>query len=168
MISHSVIVQRMLVFLMFASISLGVMAQDAALDKMYQAVKGANKVVYDAKNKPAYAKVYINLGIGSVPKDFYIHGSTIMADTHHPVTSTGFQPIVNLMRAAQVKSKKEGRYDKVFSDRGIVSYDGRKCHKIEINDDQYAFVEYTAKEGERVIEIEAAHNISAYKIMKLK
>lgn len=125
------------------------------------------KVNYDATNKPAYAKVYINLGIGSVPKDFFIHGSTIMADTHHPITSTGFTPIVNLVRGAETKSKKEERFSQVFHDRGRTTLDGRSCYKIELQDDQYGFESYTAQKGESVNAIAQKKNLSAYKIMKL-
>ncbi|MCI4671671.1 MAG: DUF1571 domain-containing protein [Bacteroidia bacterium] len=125
------------------------------------------KVLYNANKRSAYATVYINLGIGSVPKDFFIHGSTIMADTHHPITATGFTPIVNLVKSASKKAKNEGRFNQVFFDRGNVSLDGRSVHKIEIKDDQYSFTQYTAKSGESVNAIASKMNISAYKIMKI-
>ncbi len=125
------------------------------------------RVLYDETKKSSYVTVYIDLKLATVPKDFYIHGNTIMANTHHPITATGFVPIVNLMKAAEEKARKEGRYEKVFADKGITNFDGRSCRKIEVFDEGYGFTSYTAKKGETVLSIAAKQNLSAYKIMQL-
>lgn len=125
------------------------------------------RVVYDPAYRTTHAKVYVNLGIGSLPTDFAVLGGTLMKNAHHPLTASGFQPIVDICQAAEAVAHKEQRYEEIFSDKGIVSYDGRQCQVIEVNDKQYGTRRYTASAGETVMDIAAKFKINEFKILEL-
>ncbi|MEO0895704.1 MAG: hypothetical protein AAFY71_04870 [Bacteroidota bacterium] len=134
--------------------------------KLFKPNKGT-KVVYDPNYKRSYAKVYVNLGIASLPTDHYLHGSTLMNDAHHPVTATGFKAVRDIFKGAQAKARSEGRYNTVFADKGTVTFEGKSCHKVEAYDANYTFEDYKVSAGESVLSIAKKKNLSAYKIMTI-
>ncbi|MEL6133389.1 MAG: DUF1571 domain-containing protein [Bacteroidota bacterium] len=125
------------------------------------------RVVYDPSYRRTHAKVYVNLGLGSLPTDFAIYGSTLMNNAHHPLTASGFQPIVQICQAAEALARKENRYDEIFTDKGVVEYDGRQCQMIEVNDKRHTTRSYTAAPGETVNDIAAKFKVNEFKILQL-
>lgn len=56
--------------------------------------------------------------------------------------------------------------DQVFSYHGEVTHRGRKCHKIIVDNPDFGYITYQAKEGETIRSIAFSRSISEYKIIE--
>ncbi len=93
--------------------------------------------------------------------------SLLMKGVHNPITRAGFAQIKKILETSMSQRKGEdlASYVKVL---GSVSYDGKDCWKIEINDADYKIIDYTVAAGEtNVWQIGKKLAVSEYKIKEL-
>lgn len=93
--------------------------------------------------------------------------SLLMKGVHNPVTRAGFATIKKILETSMAQRKGDdlSSYVKIL---GTVSYDGKDCWKIEINDADYKIINYTVAAGETSVwSIGKKLAISEYKIKEL-
>jgi hypothetical protein len=94
-------------------------------------------------------------------------GSMLTKDQHHTVLSAGFRLVARIVRAGMKRSEDQGRFDEVFKYAGDVTWNGRSCYKLVIEDPTWAYTTYQAQKGETMLSIAAKLLISEYSIADL-
>lgn len=124
------------------------------------------EVIYNAAEYGS-DKVAINPGgwLPNVKLDPY--GSRMRKDQHHTVMNSGFGMLREIVGKAVARTDKEapGRFNEVFKYEGSVTWNGRACHKVVIEDPTFTYVDYTVKAGETVESLEQRDAICGYLII---
>lgn len=77
------------------------------------------------------------------------HTSSLLTkDQHHTILTSGFMIVHKLMNEGIKRADAQGGFDKVFKLEGEVTYNGKKCYKVVIDDPTYAYVNATGLAGE--------------------
>jgi LysM repeat protein len=85
--------------------------------------------------------------------------SLIRKNQHHTVLESGFSLLYNSIREAKTRANQQGAFNQVFKLIGTVTYDGKSCYKLELNDPTFAYVDYTMTSGETLYSISMKKNI---------
>lgn len=130
--------------------------------------------IYANAHEPQSAQLYYNDATSKdvrVKKGFKLNlsptNSLLMKGVHNPVTRAGFGQIKKILQTSmdQRKGQDLASYVKLL---GTVTYDGKECWKIEINDPDYKIINYTVQPGETSVwAIGNKLAISEYKIKEL-
>ncbi len=123
------------------------------------------KILYNESKFGTKANVNPGAWLPNVKLDPY--GSKMRKGQHHTIMNSGFTFLSKIIRAAIVKADKEaaGQFDKHFIYDGDVTWNGRKCYKVTINDPTFKYENYTVKAGETIDAIAKAKNICGYLII---
>lgn len=92
--------------------------------------------------------------------------SLLTKDQHHTAITSGFTMVSKIMGEAVKKADAQGKFDEVFKYVGDVTWNGRSCYKIVIEDPTYAYVNYTAKKGENMYTVALKHLIPEYSMVE--
>ncbi len=92
--------------------------------------------------------------------------SLLTKDQHHTAVTSGFTMVAKIMGEAVKKADAQGKFDEVFKYVGDVTWNGRACYKIVIEDPTYAYVNYTAKKGENMYSVALKHLIPEYSMVE--
>ena len=85
--------------------------------------------------------------------------SLIRKNQHHTVLESGFSLLASSIKDAKNRATQQGAFDQVFNLIGTVTYDGKSCYKVELNDPTFTYVDYTMGSGESLYSISMKKNI---------
>lgn len=93
--------------------------------------------------------------------------SLLMKEQHQTIDRAGFKRIADILQTS-VNQRKGEDLSKYATVNGTVTYDGKSCYKITINDPDYKIVYYTVKSGQTSVwKIGEALAVPEYKIKEL-
>ncbi|MCD8528588.1 MAG: DUF1571 domain-containing protein, partial [Chitinophagales bacterium] len=114
-------------------------------------IEGENKgvqVLYASGERDNKALINKMFGIKLSP-----FNSLIRKNQHHTILESGFGTVLSLIKDAKTKANAQGKFNEVFTLEGTVSYGGKSCYKIVLNDPTFTYVSY-----------KPTANISTYKL----
>lgn len=85
-------------------------------------------------------------------------------DNHHTIFELGFTFMGSVIKQAVAMAGKD--FEKYFECKGDVNFEGRECHAIVINFEDFKFVDYTVKQGENLRKIAQEKKISDFMILE--
>lgn len=88
-------------------------------------------------------------------------------DQHHTMLSVGFRLVARIITAGIKRADAQGKFDEVFKYVGDVTWNGRPCYKLVIEDPTWGYTTYKAQKGETIMSIAAKLLISEYSIEEL-
>jgi hypothetical protein len=92
--------------------------------------------------------------------------SLLTKDQHHTLLSAGFSIVGKITGEAVKKADAQQKFDEVFKYVGDVTWNGRNCYKIVIEDPTYTYVTYTAKKGENMYNVALKFLIPEYSMVE--
>ena len=108
-------------------------------------------------------KVLINTFINVSMSPF---NSLIRKGNHYTILEVGFGRVTSILIGARKRASLEASFDKVFTYAGTVTFDGKQCYKIIINDPTFHYINYTVKNGESTYDIAIRLNVSEQLIIE--
>jgi LysM repeat protein len=82
----------------------------------------------------------------------------------HTLDELGFKYTGDLIYDAYVRYKhKAAEYAKY---EGFIDFDGRKCHKIKLDNPEYKLTDYTVQEGDNLIKIARKNKLDEYSLLE--
>lgn len=83
---------------------------------------------------------------------------------HHAVMNSGFHFLHGVVSKAVARAEKEAgdKFTEVFKYDGDVTWEGKACYKLVIEDPTFKYVDYTVKEGETIQSIADRDAICGY------
>jgi len=91
----------------------------------------------------------------------------LLKQQHNPIYKAGFGSVYKILDKS-IKQRSTEDYDKFVKLIGSVTYDGKDCWKILLDDTEYKIISYTVKAGETTLwQIGEARAIPEYKIREL-
>jgi outer membrane lipoprotein-sorting protein len=130
------------------------------IDNIEGANKGTQVLYVQGQNND---KVLVNVLWGVSLSPF---NSKIRKDQHHTILDSGFGILLSTLKDAVKRADAEKEFNTVFKLEGEVTFDGRKCYKMTINDPTFTYVEYTIKNGESLYDISIRENVSEQLIVE--
>lgn len=100
---------------------------------------------------------YLNLNLDPM-------GSLMRQDQHHTIYEMGFGYLSEIIGKFLLKSG--NGFDDLFKYEGEVEHNYQKCHKITINNSNFAYVDYTILKGENIISIAKKLYVGEYMILE--
>ena len=94
-------------------------------------------------------------------------GSMMVKNEHHTIVTSGFMLVDAIMKASVKKMDAHGKFDSNFRYEGDVTWNGRSCFKIVIDDDSWTYTTYVAQKGETMSTIALKRLIPEYSLMEL-
>jgi hypothetical protein len=91
-------------------------------------------------------------------------GDLMRQDQHHTLNEMGYDYLAHIIQ--NIIDKLGNKFDEVFSLEGEERINSRPCYKIEINNKDFRYVDYTIGEGENITSIARKHNIAEYMILE--
>ncbi|MES2619653.1 MAG: DUF1571 domain-containing protein [Bacteroidota bacterium] len=95
------------------------------------------------------------------------YSSLLTKDQHHTMLSAGFTFVEKIVSQGVKKADAEQRFDEAFKYAGDVTWNGRSCYKLIIEDPTYGYTTYTAKKGENMFTVAAKFLIPEYSMVEL-
>lgn len=120
-------------------------------------IEGANKgthVLYVEGENDNKALVSVLWGVSLSP-----FNSKIRANQHHTILDSGFGLLYSSIKDGVKRADAQNEFNTVFKNAGEVTFDGKKCFKIIIEDPTFAYEKYTVKKGETLYDISIKRNI---------
>lgn len=101
---------------------------------------------------------YINLNLDP-------YGDILRDKQHHTIFELGFKYMSGVVKDSY---KRFGdKVDEFVILEGEVNWSGRQCYKATIDNKDFAYVDYTVKKGEDVLDIAKKHFVSEYMILEI-
>lgn len=93
-----------------------------------------------------------------------LRNSLVTEKQRHTLDELGFKYTGDLIYDAYVRYKdKATDYAKY---EGLVDFEGRKCHKIKLDNLEYKLMDYTIKEGDNLIKIARLNKLDEYSLLE--
>jgi len=93
--------------------------------------------------------------------------SLLTKNQHHTILSSGFNIVNDIVRKGIDRADQAGKFDSVFMFGGEVTWNGRACYKIIIDDPTWAHTTYRAAKGEKMFDVAIKFLIPEYSIVEL-
>lgn len=95
-------------------------------------------------------------------------GSKMRENQHHTILDSGFGLLGNIIKNAMKRADVEmpGKFDSFFRYEGEITWQGRECYKITIDDPTFTYVDYTVQTGDDIDKIALRNNICGYLIIE--
>jgi len=96
------------------------------------------------------------------------YGDRMRENQHHTILDSGFGLLADIIRNAMSKAdtEKPGEFNSIFQYEGDITWEGRACYKISINDPTFAYVDYTVQPGDNIDNIARRKFICGYLIIE--
>lgn len=96
------------------------------------------------------------------------YGDRMRENQHHTILEVGFGLLASIIRNAIERAdiEKPGQFETFCRIEGDVTWNGRQCYKIVIDDPTFTYKEYTVQPGETVDKIALRHFICGYLIIE--
>jgi hypothetical protein len=95
------------------------------------------------------------------------YSSLLTKDQHHTMLSSGFTFVEKIVSEGVRKADAQQRFDEAFKYVGDVTWNGRNCYKIVIEDPTYSYTTYAAKKGENMFNVAAKLLVPEYSMVEL-
>jgi hypothetical protein len=130
--------------------------------KIYLYIKGIEVLWVQGKNNgKALVKPnsfpFFNLNLDPM-------GDLMRQDQHHTLNEMGYDYFAAIIE--NTMERMDEKFDEVFVYEGTERVNGRPCHKIQINNKDFAFVDYTVGENESITSIARKHFVAEYMILE--
>ena len=86
---------------------------------------------------------------------------------HNALTDAGFRTPAVLLYNSMIEAKNRGVFDEAFTYSGKVTFDGKTCYKIEINDPDFSIYNYTVKKSQSLYDLAKAMYLSEYLLAEI-
>lgn len=104
-------------------------------------------------------------GFPYVNVNFSPHSTHLRKNNHHTLHELGFDYIAGIIKNIMVQSG--AKVSEYFQYGGLVTFDNRTCHKIDIDYKPFKYVKYKVLKGEDLLTIANKYKISEYMILEL-
>jgi len=91
----------------------------------------------------------------------------MVKNEHHTLVKSGFAFINAVMKTSVRRMDERGKFDSNFKYEGEVTWNGRSCYKIVIDDDSWTYTTYVAHSGETMSSISLKRLVPEYSLMEL-
>ncbi len=95
------------------------------------------------------------------------YSSLLTKDQHHTMLSSGFGFVAKIVSQGVKKADEQQRFDEAFKYVGDVTWNGRSCYKLLIEDPTYTYTTYVAKKGENMFNVAAKFLVPEYSMVEL-
>ena len=95
------------------------------------------------------------------------YSSLLTKDQHHTLLSSGFGFVAKIVEQGVKRADEKQRFDEAFKYVGDVTWNGRSCYKLVIEDPTYSYTTYTAKKGENMFTVAAKFLVPEYSMVEL-
>lgn len=95
------------------------------------------------------------------------YSTLLTKDQHHTLLSAGFVFVAKIVRQGVKKADEQKRFDEAFKYAGDVTFLGKSCYKLIIEDPTYSITTYAAKKGENMFNIAVKFLIPEYSMVEL-
>jgi hypothetical protein len=105
---------------------------------------------------------------GNIFFDVKLHplSNMLTKDQHHALYTAGFGLVPKIIGAGIARADEQKQFDSVFKYVGDVTWQGRNCYKLVINDPSWGFTTYKPQKGENIYSISQKLHIPEYEIME--
>lgn len=95
-------------------------------------------------------------------------GSRMRENQHHTILQAGFNFLAQIIKSAisRAETERPGQFDSFFKYEGDITWNGRSCYKMVIEDPEFKYVDYTVQPGDDINKIEKARQICGYLIIE--
>lgn len=93
--------------------------------------------------------------------------SLLTKEQHHTILSSGFGFTAKVAADGMKKAEAQGRFNDVFKYEGDVTWDGKLCYKLVIQDPTWTYTTYKAQKGENMFTIAQKLLIPEYCLVEL-
>ncbi|GIV32861.1 MAG: hypothetical protein KatS3mg031_0396 [Chitinophagales bacterium] len=113
-------------------------------------------------------KALVNAGKWLPNLWFSPYSSRMRERQHNTLLQSGFGTLATIVRAAVKRADNErpGEFGRYFRYEGDITWEGRPCYKLVIEDPEFQYVNYTVQEGEDINSIAARKMICGYLILE--
>ncbi|HXH18800.1 MAG TPA: DUF1571 domain-containing protein [Chitinophagales bacterium] len=96
------------------------------------------------------------------------YGERMRENQHHTLYDSGFGLLSGIIRNAikRADSEKPGQFETLFRYEGDVTWEGRQCYKVTIDDPTFTYVDYTVQPGDDADKIAKRNFICGYLILE--
>lgn len=123
------------------------------VEVLYPSEPGSNRVLVKPNTFP-----YVSISLDP-------YGDLILENQHQTLFAAGYDQTRKLLLAAREKYRSE--LPRLVKYDGVLTWDGRKCHKLTLQPPVYQIQTYTVKSGDNLFSIADRLHVSWYKIMEL-
>jgi hypothetical protein len=95
------------------------------------------------------------------------YSSLLTKDQHHTLLSSGFVFVGKIVSQGVKKADDQQRFDEAFKYAGDLTWNGRSCYKLVIDDPTFTYTTYTAKKGENMFTVAAKFLVPEYSMVEL-
>ena len=93
--------------------------------------------------------------------------SSMRKGMHNLLTDAGFRTPASLLYQSMLKAKKQGILKDAFKLSGSVTFDGRSCYKIEIDDPNFKITNYTVPKSQSLSKLAKSLHLSEYMLAEI-
>lgn len=95
-------------------------------------------------------------------------GDRMRENQHHTLMQAGFNFLGNIIKGAMKRADTErpGQFDSFFKYEGDITWNGRQCYKVIIEDPEFKYIDYTVQPGDNIDNLESRRNICGYLIIE--
>lgn len=95
-------------------------------------------------------------------------GDRMRENQHHTLLQAGFNFLGSIIKGAvkRADTERPGQFESFFKYEGDVTWGGRQCYKVTIEDPEFKYVEYTVQAGDNIDNLEARKGICGYLIIE--
>ncbi|MDZ4847197.1 MAG: DUF1571 domain-containing protein [Chitinophagales bacterium] len=95
-------------------------------------------------------------------------GDRMRENQHHTLMQAGFNFLGSIIKGAMKRADTDrpGQFDAFFKYEGDITWGGRQCYKISIEDPDFKYVEYTVQAGDNIDNLEVRKGICGYLIIE--
>lgn len=94
------------------------------------------------------------------------YSSLLTKDQHHTILSSGFGIIAKIVQQGVKRADEQGKFDEVFKLAGDVTWNGRNCYKLVIEDPTWGYTTYKAQKGENMYTIALKFLVPEYSMVE--
>jgi hypothetical protein len=95
------------------------------------------------------------------------YSSLLTKDQHHTILSAGFSYVAKIVAEGVRKADAQQRFEDAFKYAGDVTWNGKNCYKLIIEDPTYTRTTYTAQKGENMFNIAAKLLVPEYSMVEM-
>lgn len=95
------------------------------------------------------------------------YSSLLTKDQHHTLLSSGFTVVAKIVAEGMRKADAQQKFDDVFKYVGDVTWNGRNCYKLIIEDPTYSITTYKAQPGENMYKVALKLLVPEYSMVEL-
>lgn len=95
-------------------------------------------------------------------------GDRMRENQHHTLLQAGFNFLGSIIKSAMKRADTErpGQFDTFFKYEGDITWNGRQCYKVTIEDPEFTYIDYTVQPGDNIDNLESRRGICGYLIIE--